>query len=37
MQKCPICGRWFKNYRAMRVHKHYCKIKNPVKIIEVID
>jgi hypothetical protein len=29
MQKCENCGRWFKNYRAMRTHFALC---NPNKI-----
>lgn len=20
MRKCPVCGRWFKNYHALNIH-----------------
>jgi uncharacterized C2H2 Zn-finger protein len=25
MQRCPMCGRWFKNQRALAIHMFHCK------------
>ena len=33
MQKCSRCGRWFKNYRALKIHKGKG---NPVIIAWVV-